>query len=178
VNLVHHSKKTGGEGVTVDDGRGASALLASVRSARSINTMTKAEAASAQVSERDRRFYSAPTSARPISPRQRKPLTGSSLFLSTLAIPGDDGDWHTGDHVGVVTAWRYPTIAMPVITNADIKRAQEAVTNGGPWRYDQQSRTEQWIGKPIAQVLSLDLENKLIKKAVATMVDAWLQEGL
>jgi RecA-family ATPase len=44
IDLSHHARKTGGGEVTVEDGRGASALLAAVRSARSVNTMTRDEA--------------------------------------------------------------------------------------------------------------------------------------
>ncbi len=44
IDLNHHARKMGGGEVTVEDGRGASALLAAVRSARSVNTMTRDEA--------------------------------------------------------------------------------------------------------------------------------------
>jgi RecA-family ATPase len=50
VDMVHHPRKTGGQEVTVEDGRGASALLAAVRSARVLNVMTKGEATKAGVS--------------------------------------------------------------------------------------------------------------------------------
>jgi hypothetical protein len=53
VELVHHARKTlGGAEITVDDGRGGSALLAKVRSARTINGMSEAEAARAGVENR------------------------------------------------------------------------------------------------------------------------------
>lgn len=49
VELVHHTRKTGGSEVTVEDGRGAVALLAAARSARVLNPMSKDEAAKAGV---------------------------------------------------------------------------------------------------------------------------------
>lgn len=177
VTLVHHSRKTGGDGVTVEDGRGASALKDAVRTARSANTMTKAEAATAQISEAQRRFYfRVDTGKANLSPPAE---TADWFRLESVDLGNcEDGEWDSGDHVGVVTAWNYPTVTMPLITNADIKRVQQVIREGGPWRYDQQSKTEPWIGKAIAQVLRLDLESKLVKKAVATIVDAWLEEGL
>ncbi|KQP53020.1 hypothetical protein ASF34_01210 [Methylobacterium sp. Leaf106] len=44
VELVHHSRKTGGAEITIEDARGAVALLAAVRSARTLNGMQKDEA--------------------------------------------------------------------------------------------------------------------------------------
>ena len=51
IELVHHARKTSAE-ITVDDGRGGSALLAKVRSARTLNGMTGDEAARAAVENR------------------------------------------------------------------------------------------------------------------------------
>src|ERR1700678_4295766 len=55
IELVHHTRKTGGADVTVEDGRGGSALLAKVRSGRVINVMSDAEASKAGV--KNRRFF-------------------------------------------------------------------------------------------------------------------------
>ncbi len=52
IELVHHARKTNGAEITVDDGRGGSALLAKVRSARTLNGMTDNEAARAGVENR------------------------------------------------------------------------------------------------------------------------------
>ena len=53
-DLVHHSRKTGGAEITVEDGRGASALLAASRSGRVLNPMTKEEATKAGVEKASR----------------------------------------------------------------------------------------------------------------------------
>ena len=45
IELVHHVRKTGGAEATVEDARGAIALIAAVRSARVLNVMTKEEGA-------------------------------------------------------------------------------------------------------------------------------------
>ena len=44
VELSHHTRKTNGEAITVEDGRGASSLLAAARVARVLNRMTQSEA--------------------------------------------------------------------------------------------------------------------------------------
>ena len=49
IEVVHHVKKTYGAEATVEDGRGAVALLAAARSARVLNGMSKDQAARANI---------------------------------------------------------------------------------------------------------------------------------
>jgi hypothetical protein len=63
IELVHHSRKTGAD-VTVQDTRGAIALLAAARSARVLNVMSDDEASQAGVENSN--GISAPTTAKPI----------------------------------------------------------------------------------------------------------------
>src|SRR3954451_24144816 len=56
IELIHHTKKTGGADATVEDGRGAVALLAAVRSAQVLNKMTPDEGNKAGV-ENHRQYF-------------------------------------------------------------------------------------------------------------------------
>jgi hypothetical protein len=56
IELVHHTRKTGGQEITAEDGRGASALGFAARVVRVLNPMSKDEADRAGVGER-RGFY-------------------------------------------------------------------------------------------------------------------------
>jgi hypothetical protein len=178
VMLSHHSRKTGGEKVTVDDGRGASALVNAVRSTRSLNTMTDHEAEDAEIEERDRRRYF-------------RADTGKA----NLTPPAEQADWYKlvsvdlgnidpniifdeSDNVGVVTAFDYPIVATPQTTVSDIQRAQDAIRAGGPYRANSQSEKEPWVGVPIAAALGLDLLKKSDKRAVTKLVKDWLKAGL
>ena len=49
IELLHHPRKTGGAEITVEDGRGASALISASRSARVLNRMKKEDADEAGV---------------------------------------------------------------------------------------------------------------------------------
>ena len=49
IELVHHPRKTGGQEVTSEDGRGGGAMLMKTRAARVLNVMTEVEAAQAGV---------------------------------------------------------------------------------------------------------------------------------
>ena len=68
IELVHHARKTGGAEVTVDDGRGGSALLAKVRSARTLNGMSEDRGGS-RWRRKPPLITSASTTARRTSPR-------------------------------------------------------------------------------------------------------------
>jgi AAA domain len=177
ISLAHHVRKTGGEAVTVEDGRGASALRDAVRTARTLNNMSVREAEDAEINESARLFY-----------------FRVDIGKRNLTKPAEKVDWFKlesvdlgngphfggigGDDVGVVTAWSYPKVAAPVITASDIARVQNKIRAGGPWRADQRSKNEQWVGIAVAQALGLDLGKRADKRAVAKLVDGWLVAGL
>jgi len=179
VMLVHHSRKVGsGEGgVTVDDGRGASALLAAARSARALNTMRDREAQDAEIEERERRLYFRADGGKTNLTRPPEVADWFKLISVDLENPGE-ADWDTGDQVGVVTSWTYPKATEPKTTGNDIARAQDAISVGGPWRADQRAKNEPWVGIPVAEALGLNLLKKSDKRAVVKMVDDWLRSGL
>lgn len=174
---AHHVRKSGGEQATVEDGRGASALRDAARTARTINTMTDGEADRAEIEPRERRYY-----------------FRADIGKANLTPPAEDAEWfklvsvdlentggfllEDGDLVGVVTPWAYPVADMPKITPLDIARAQSAIKAGGPWRADQRSKREPWVGIPIAQALNLNLLNKVEKRAVVQLIADWLGAGL
>lgn len=180
VMLAHHTRKTGGESVTVEDGRGASALRDAVRAACTLNTMTAREADDAEIEESERRLHFRCDRGKanltpPAESADWFKLVSVDLENGPLVINGMS---FGGDEVGVVTAWEYPQIDAPVIASSDIERAQAAIKAGGPWRADQRAKKEPWVGIPIAQALGFDLRSKPDKKVVAKLVNDWLMAGL
>jgi hypothetical protein len=174
---AHHNRKSGSEGATVDDGRGASALRDAARTARSINTMTDREAEKAEIEPQEQGFYfRADIGKANLTP----PAQYADWFkLVSVDLGNSDDGWEGGgDQVGVVTPWSYPVADVPRITPFDIARAQAAIRDGGPWRADQRSTREPWVGIPIAQTLSLDLTSKIDKRFVADLIRDWLGAGL
>jgi len=170
VELVHHSKKTGGAEVTVEDGRGAVALLAKVRSARVLNGMTKQDAARYGID--NRRVY-----------------FNVGNGKANLHVPSDKADWFRlvsvslhngpfggeGDSVGVVTAWHLPD-PLDNVTTADLRAAQKAVAEGGPWRENCQAAD--WVGKPIARALRLDPTNKAHARKISGLLKLWMANDM
>ncbi len=84
VELSHHTRKTYGAEVTVEDGRGAIALLAAVRAARTLNVMSEQEAAKAGVTAR-RRYFKVEDGKANMSPPPEKAewFQLVSVFLKT-----------------------------------------------------------------------------------------------
>ena len=73
IDLVHHTRKTGGRETVVEDGRGGSALLYAARSARVLNGMTEAEAKRPQSMLTEAGSFSVSITARATLPRPRQP---------------------------------------------------------------------------------------------------------
>lgn len=175
VMLIHHSRKTGGEAATVDDGRGASALLAAARVARTLNTMTKSEAEATDVDERERRLHFRCDEGKANLARPAEAAEWFKLVPVCLGNAANDIDLDEGDEVGVVTPWQMPREPERRWSAADVGRALAALAGGGPWRKDQRART--WVGFPIAKALDLDLQSKPTKRYVDRLVSGWLQVG-
>lgn len=164
IDLVHHTRKTGGGEAMVEDGRGASSLHSAVRSARVLNAMTRDEAQRANVE--NRRLYFRVNNGK-----------------ANLAPPSDESEWFelssvelgNGDQVGVVSRWQWPD-PLDDITIDHLRAAQKAVNEGGQWR--ESSQAKQWVGIPIAGALGLDLKNKAHKKKVSALLKVWFETGM
>lgn len=166
VNLVHHSRKLNGEEVTVDSGRGASALVAACRSARTLNQMTKDEAA--QLGVENHRLYFRVDDGK--SSMQPPPEGATWHHLVNTDLP--NGPMGTvGDKVGVVTRWEKPD-PMGGLAARDLLTVQNAVS-GGKWRDNAQARD--WVGKAIAQALGLALPEEVSR--VKFLLQTWLKSG-
>jgi hypothetical protein len=172
VMLVHHSRKPNGNEMTVDDARGASALLAAARSARAVNGMTKDEAKEAELPEAERRRYFCTTLGKTNLTRAPEDRT----WFKIESIDLENG-LPFGDEVGVVTPWTFPKVDMPPITPGGFRTACQKIRAGGWWRDDQQVTKEPWVGIPIAQAFGYDLSRPQHKKAVAKIVKDWIAGG-
>lgn len=174
VMLVHHTRKTGVDGATVDDGRGASALLAAVRTARTLNTMTKNEAENAGVDEEERRLHFRLDIGKT---NLARPAESAQWFKLVSVDLENSGGGDESDMVGVVTAWDCPQAGLPEFSPEAIRRAQDEIKKGGPWRENQLSVKQPWVGIPIAFALGIDLGEPRKRKAVNRLVKEWLKAG-
>lgn len=171
VEFVHHARKlaVGGNGdVTADDARGASALLAAVRSARTLNQMSKADAEKAKVDQARSHVRIDDVKANLAPPAEGARwlrLISIHLGNATTDVPGDD--------VGVVTAWKWPD-PNEEVTVEDVRAALRRVAEG-EWRHDQQAKN--WVGQAMAEALGLDIEEASVRIAMKLLVKKWIAEG-
>ncbi|MCV9939510.1 helicase RepA family protein [Boseaceae bacterium BT-24-1] len=171
VEFVHHARKlaVGGNGeVTADDARGASALLAAVRSARTLNQMSKDDAEKAKVDQARAHVRIDDVKANLAPPAEGArwlKLISIHLGNATTDIPGDD--------VGVVTGWKWPDPNEDV-TVEDVRAALRRISQG-EWRHDQQAKN--WVGQAMAEALGLDIEEASVRSAMKLLVKKWVGEG-
>lgn len=169
IRLTHHTRKGEAE-VTAESGRGAIALVNASRIARVFNRMTKAEGEKAGISEENyRRFYRTYIDKENMSP----PAERSEWFeIVSVSLPnGPMGV--AGDSVGVSTPWEWPD-PLAGVTGRDFDMSAAAI-RGGLWRED--IRSSDWVGKPVANALGLDLSNPKEKAKVFGLIKIWIKAG-
>ena len=114
VHLYHHTRKTGGAPITIDDVRGGSAIVGAVRSVRILNAMTAEEAKSAGVDN-------AWSYIRIDDGKQNNLPPGKARWfhLQTVPLAHDDS-------AGVATPWEWPD-AFKGVKVSDLLAVQKAV---------------------------------------------------
>jgi hypothetical protein len=168
IELVHHARKTGGAEITVDDGRGGSALLAKVRSARTLNGMNEEEASRAGVENR-RAYFRVQNGKANLA----APTDAADWYRLESVDLGNGGDGKPGDSVGVVTRWKWPD-AFDGVTVSDLRTVQTAIADG---RWRESSQAKDWAGYAVAKVLNLDPMNKAHKAKIAGLLKTWIANG-
>jgi hypothetical protein len=169
IHLVHHSRKTGGEAVDVEFARGASALLGAVRCARTLNFMTEDEAAKADVKNRFE-YVRIDNGKANLAPR-----SDSADWLRMVSVHLDNGpQGSAGDSVDVVTRWSWPDPAQNV-TSEHQTAITLAIAMG---RYREDVQAAEWVGKPIADVLGLDISEPAHREKIKGLIKRWIKTGL
>lgn len=172
VELVHHVRKPAGAGqeTTVDDARGAGALLAKARSARVLNGMSPSEASEVGVEPKDRwAFFRIDNGKANLMPRG-----GDVRWRRMVGVPLGNRIDALEDNVGVTTEWEKPS-AFAGVTELHMRLVRAAIA-AGEWRED--IRASNWAGVAVAGVLALDLEDPAVKARVKSMLKTWVLNGV
>lgn len=171
IHVVHHSRKLGGETIDAESARGASAIVAAARKARTLSAMTADDATKAGVEAGDRYAYVKIADAKAnLSPRAEE---AQWFRLASVDLPNGEGG-SPGDSVGVAACWDYPD-AFTGVTVQHLRAAQDAVAAGGPWRENHQASG--WVGHPIAKALGLDASDPKDRTRVKELVRQWIKSG-
>jgi hypothetical protein len=143
--IFHHpgKPKPGQAETTVEDGRGASALLWAVRSARVFNFMTPDEAAKLGITEEHRRRH--------IRIANGKANMGPLGKAEWIKI--DIENLPNGDEVAFPSRWTPPN-AFDGVTSADLTTAERLAATG---EYRADSRSPKWFGYALADILNIPI---------------------
>jgi hypothetical protein len=171
LSVIHHTKKTGGAAATVEDGRGAVALLAAVRSAQVLNKMTPEEATKAGVASH-RGYFKVENGKANLAASSE----GQDWYqiVSVRLGNGVGGLLDDSDNVGVAIKWRWPD-PLEGVTGADFE-AVAKIIRAGRWRESIQAND--WVGHAVAEALNLDFDNKRDKAKAAGLVKIWIKRGM
>jgi hypothetical protein len=178
IELVHHVRKTNGEEVTVEDARGASALVNGTRVTRALTRMTAKEGQSLGVAEPWRYFRSGGVAKNNLAPSAGSPADKAEWFTLKSEMLGN-GQGHgvealmTGDAVGVVTRAALTTMATPHDLGG-IEKAFKLIRSGN-WRADPRAG-DAWVGHAVAQAFGLDASDSGDKATIQGMLKQWRRE--
>ena len=149
VGIVHHTRKPNGQAITVDDARGASALLAAARHGRTLEPMSQGDAEKWGIEDEARRSYvrldTGKANLRP-SAKDR-----NWMRLVGVRLPN-------GDEVQAMEMWGPPAELPPLspTEKADVLAALQRPCPTSPegWREDSQSAA--WAGNTVIAALGWD----------------------
>jgi hypothetical protein len=171
IELIHHSRKTNGAEITVEDSRGGSALLAKVRSARTLNGMSEADAEKSGIEKNKRRGYFRLENGKA---NLTAPPDKSDWYHIEPFDLGNGGSGYPGDSVGIITRWEWPD-PFAFVTVADLRRVQAAISVG---RWRENSQSKDWAGHAVAEALNLDTANKAHRAKIAALLKTWISAGM
>lgn len=192
IELIHHVRKLNGGEVTIEDARGASALISAARSARALARMTKAEGLKmgldATAARRLFRFADAQSNL-------ALPGGEEDAWLQLVSVPlgnglvGDVGSGSAegtrgagaaglveGDSVGVVALWAGRPAADANAAEAVCEADALARIAAGEWRRDVRAG-DAWAGVPVAIAYGLDLDDEEEKGRARAIVSALIKAG-
>jgi hypothetical protein len=169
--VFHHpgKPKPGQNDTTVEDARGASAIIWAVRSARVLNFMTPEEAKQLGIGEDDRRLHLRVTNGK----ANMGPL-GKATWLK-LAVE----NLPNGDEIACATPWKPPD-PFKDVTTADMHKCR-TLAQTGAYRLD--SRSGDWIGYAIAGVLKINVSHGADNKRedlarIKQIIKTWIKHGV
>ena len=171
VHIVAHTRKTGGNEVTADDMRGASALLAAARVGRVLNGMSK-DIGSQLGIENYRQFFRVSTDKANLAPR-----SDDEAWFELVSVDIRNGDErHPSDMVGVPTCWQRPD-AFQGMTEWHMQEVRRrALQAEPPYRFDPQAAS-MWIGELVGDVARLNPQNPADRARICTILKTWFASG-
>lgn len=182
LELVHHSRKLNGGEVSIDDSRGASALVSGARAARALARMTQREGKTAGRSNDYKSLFRFADVSNNMAP---PPPSANEIWLELISVNLRNGIFDAegrcirrADEVGVVTLSRTVSAAeeAPTPQRVDQEARALATLASGDWKASPIAR-DGWAGVAIAIAFGLDVEDPDQKAQAAAILSTWIRQG-
>ncbi|MET4117141.1 hypothetical protein ABIB90_003662 [Bradyrhizobium sp. JR4.1] len=179
IELVHHLRKLNeNKEATIDDARGAVALIGAARSVRLLNRMSPEQAKEAGVPPQDTSSHFYVISGKANMTKQDNRRTWRKL--ESVGLGNSDGLQKPQDHVGVVTPWNWPSRA---------ETAEKAVGDVAPNQMENilvrlknqtslvARNSSSWAGFHVMDALGLNRESKGDRDHAAKILGGLIANG-
>lgn len=175
IDIVHHLRKLADREATVEDARGAVALIGAARSVRILNRMSAVQAKEANLSEADRYGYFSINHGK----SNLTPLSNRMDWRRLEGVPLGNGRGLTKpqDFAPVVTEWTWPSLEeqMQEIVPEALVAIKKRIGGGDYW-VSEQSKAN-WAGIIVADVLKVNLDDKTEKSRIVRLLKYWEKNG-
>lgn len=164
IELIHHTRKTGGQDATTEDGRGSTALKDAARSGRVLNKMSDWDRAKAGVDQDPATYFGIDRDKANLAP------AGARQWVRMASV-----DLGQGDHVGVAEPWQWPDMWDGITTRhlIDVQREVHRRSEAGtPARVSDQAGSD-WIGALVADICGLDTDTD--KPKIKSLIKRWME---
>ena len=181
LELVHHSRKTNGAEASIDDARGASALVSAARAARVLTRMTKREAEKLGLLKKYKRLF---RFADAVS-NMTAPIDDEDTWMEIASVDLRNAQFdeagnmtRKSDMVGVVRSFDMAALSRETPADGQQDKTAECIEalGSGEWRRDPRAG-DAWAGVVVARIFGLDLDESEDKARAKGMVSAWVREG-
>jgi hypothetical protein len=172
IGIAHHTRKTGGVAATIEDSRGASALINVARVRRAVNKMTEVQAGQCGIDPKRRGFFFSVSDA---FTNVAKPNEGLDFYQLESVNLGNDPVHFDGDELGVPTPFKFEKMEHVPADEIQTDAIEAAIRMKKGWRMNPQS--PEWIGHAFAEGLGKDASSKPVRKQIKNLIASWFESG-
>lgn len=175
IDIVHHLRKLADREATVEDARGAVALIGAARSVRVLNRMSSEQAKEAGLEEKDRYGYFNINHGK----ANLTPLSNRLEWRRLDSVPLGNGRGLTKpqDFAPVVTEWKWPSSEEVVSGVADEQRDRIVSLLAGQ-SYKLAPQGKPWAGEAVIAAFDMDADDKGSVRRAGAILKAMLAEGV
>lgn len=174
IGLAHHIRKTTAAEFTASDARGAGAMINAARSCLVLQRMNKDQAELLQIEECDRKRY---FSVYDDKNNKAPPALEAEWyeFVSVGLGNADVGSDGPEDSIGAIQRWKVPDV-FGGVTAHQLYHIQKIIDEH-PEKARKHSAAQHWVGKIVAYVMDLNLDDRGVEARIKKMISTWLASG-